>query len=42
MAESKRAKGFLPGVNALDSPSVLSKFINNDDMERLTGIVEEN
>ena len=42
MADPKKAKGFLPSVNALDSPFVLSKLINNDAMERLTGIVKEN
>ena len=41
MAGSKRTNGFLPGFNALDSPSVLSKLINNDAMERLTGVVKE-
>ena len=38
MADSKRAKGSLPGFT-LDSPSVLSKLINNDAMERPTGII---
>ena len=41
MTGSKRAKGFLLSFNAFDSPSVLSKLINNDAMERLTGIVKE-
>ena len=41
MAKSRRAKGFLPGFNALDNPSVLSKLINNDAMERLIGVVKE-
>lgn len=41
MAEPKGAKGFLPGFNTLDSPSVLSKLINNDAMERPTGIIDE-
>ena len=40
MAESKRAKGPLPGFT-LDSPSILSKLINNDAMERPTGVVNE-
>ena len=41
MAESKRAKGSLHGFNTLDSPSVLSKLINNDAMERPTGVINE-
>ena len=42
MAESKRAKGSLPSFSTLDSPSVLSKLINNDAMERPTGVTNEN
>ena len=42
MAESKRARGSLLGFNTLDSPSVLSKLINNDVMERPTGVINEN
>ena len=41
MAESKRAKGSFPGFSTLDSPSVLSKLINNDAMERPTGVINE-
>ena len=41
MAEPKGAKGFLPGFNTLDSPSVLSKLINNDAMERPIGVTNE-
>ena len=41
MADSKRAKGFLPGSSTLDNPSVLSKLINNNAMEKLTRLVEE-
>jgi len=41
MAESKRAKGSLLGFSTLDSPSVLSKLINNDAMERPTGVINE-
>ena len=41
MAESKRARGFPSGFNTLDSPSVLSKPINNDAMERPTGVINE-
>ena len=41
MAEPKGAKGFLPGFNTLDSPSVLSKLRNNDAMERPTGVVNK-
>ena len=41
MAESKRAKGSLLGFSTLDSPSVLSKLINNDAMERPTGLINE-
>ena len=40
MDDSKRAKGSLSGFN-LDSPSVLSKLINNDAMERPTGVINE-
>ena len=42
MTDLKRAKGFLLSLNALDSPSVLSKLINNDAMEGSTGVVKEN
>ena len=42
MSDLKRAKGFLPSLNALDSPSVLSKLINNDAMEGSAGVVKEN
>ena len=42
MAESKRVKGSLPSFTTLDSPSVLSKLINNDAMERPTGVTNEN
>ena len=41
MAEPKGDKGFLPGFNTLDSPSVLSKLINNDAMERPTEVINE-
>ena len=41
MAEPKGAKGLLPGFNNLDSPSVLSKLINNDAMERPTRVIDE-
>ena len=41
MAEPKGAKGFLPSFNTLDSPSILSKLINNDAMERPTGVIDE-
>ena len=42
MADSKKAMDLLPSFNALDSPSVLSKLINNDAMEGSTGVVKEN
>ena len=42
MAESKRTKGSLPSYSTLDSPSVLSKLLNNDAMERPTGFTNEN
>ena len=42
MAEPKGVKGFLPGFNTLDSPSVLSKLINNDATERPSRVVKEN
>ena len=41
MAESTRAKGSLAGFSTLDSPSVLSKLINNDAMERPVGVINE-
>ena len=41
MAESKRARGSLPGFSTLDSPSILSKLINNDAMEIPTGVINE-
>ena len=40
MADSKRAKGSLPGFT-VDSPFVLSKLINNDATERPTGVINE-
>lgn len=42
MADSKKARGLFPSFNALDSPSVLSKLINNDVVEGFTGVVKEN
>ena len=42
MTDHREAKGFLPSFNALDNPSILSKLINNDAMERLTGFAMEN
>ena len=42
MAESKRTKGSLPSFSALDRPSVLSKLLNNDAMERPTKVINEN
>ena len=42
MADSKKAKGLFPSFNALDSPSVLSKLINNGVVGGLTGVVKEN
>ena len=41
MTESRGTSGFLSGSSILDNPSILSKLINNDAMEKLTGIVEE-
>ena len=41
MAESKRTKGFLPSSSALDNPSILSKLINKDAMERPTRVTNE-
>ena len=42
MTDHREAKGFLPTFNTLDNPSVLSKLINNDAMERHTGVISEN
>ena len=41
MAESKRTKGSFQGFSTLDSPSILSKLINNDAIERPTGVSNE-
>ena len=41
MAESKRCKGSLLSSSTLDRPSVLSKLIHNDAMERPTGVINE-
>ena len=41
MDESKRTTGFLPSSSALDNPSILSKLINNDAIERPTGVSNE-
>ena len=41
MTDHREAKGFLPSFSALDNPSVLSKLINNDAMERPTGVINE-
>ena len=34
--------GSLPSFSTLDNPSILSKLINNDAMERPTGVINEN
>ena len=41
MAESKITKGPFQGFSTLDSPSILSKLINNDVMERPNRIIGE-
>ena len=41
MAESKRTKGSFLGSGTLDNPSILSKLINNDAIERPTGVSNE-
>ena len=41
MAEPKGAKGF-PSFNTLDDPSIISKLIKNDAMERPIGVINEN
>ena len=41
MAESRKAKGSLPSFSTLDSPSVISKLINNDAIERPTGVTND-
>ena len=41
MAESKRTKGPFQGFSTLGSPSILSKLIHNDAMERPTGVTSE-
>ena len=41
MSESKGTKGSFQGFSTLDSPSILSKLINNDAMERPTGVTNE-
>ena len=42
MSDLRRAKSFLSSLNTLDSPSVLSKLINNDAVEGSTGVVKKN
>ena len=42
MADPRKARGLLPSFNTLDSPSVLSKLINNDAVEGLTRVVKDN
>ena len=41
MAESKRTKGPFLGSGTLDNPSILSKLMNNDAIERPTGVSNE-
>ena len=41
MSDSKRVRGSLPGFNALDNPSILSKLINRDAIERPTRVINE-
>ena len=41
MTESKRTKSFLPSSSALDNPPILSKLMNNDAMERPTGVTND-
>ena len=41
MAESKRTKGSFLDSGALDNPSIISKLINNDAIERPTGVTSE-
>ena len=41
MAESKRTKSPFLGSSTLDNPSVLSKLMNNDAIERPTGVSNE-
>ena len=41
MAESKRTKGPFQGSSTLDNPSILSKLINNDAMERPIGVINQ-
>ena len=42
MAESKRGKGSLPSSSTFDNPSILSKLIKNDAIERPTEVINEN
>ena len=41
MAESKRTKGPFLGSGTLDNPSILSKLMNNDAIERPIGVTNE-
>ena len=41
MADSKRTKGPFLGSSTLDNPSILSKLMNNDAIERPTGVSRE-
>jgi len=42
MSEPKRVGGSLPSFSTLDNPSILSKLIINDAMERPTRVINEN
>ena len=42
MSEPKRIGGSLPSFSTLDNPSILAKLINNDTMEKPTGVIDEN
>ena len=41
LSESKRVRGSLPGFSTLDNPSIFSKLINHDAIERPTGVINE-
>ena len=42
MSDSKRVGGTLPSFSTFDNPSILSKLIKNDAMERPTEVINEN
>ena len=42
MSEPKRIGGSLPSSSALDNPAILSELVNLNDIEQLSGVINEN